>query len=325
MKLLGNKFFLFGTVFFLLVSIPLTLFLVKRQQDTRSQAAGETAILSLSPGSLDAEPGESFKLTVNLNPGDHLVNIVRFRLIYDSAKFDVTQNGIQKLSNGNFNETEKLIEPNSISYRVTLNSNDPTKALQGNGTTTPIAEITFVVKDGATSDSIRFDPDQSQTYAYTIDGGEDFNSKLAGATPSQITIAAAPTATPTPGGATPTPTPTSPAATATPTPAAATATPTRTPTPTSPAGATATPTSAPGATATPTTAAGTGATATPTRTPTPVASASTGATATPTSTQIAQASSPTPTLAPAGDIKTTFMIMFVILFLIAGGIFLLAL
>jgi len=313
MKLLANKFFLFSTVLVLLVSIPLTLFLVKRQQDTRSRAAGETATISLSPGSLDAEPGSSFDLTVNLNPGNHQVHIVRFRVIYDSAKFDVTQDSITKLADNNFNETEKLIEPNSISYKVTLNSSDPTRALQGNAA--PIARIRFVVKDGASgSDSIRFDPDQNQTYVYTIDGGQDFNSKLAGTSPSSITIAATPTATPTPGNnptATPSPIP----PTSTPTPRPATPTPSRTPTPTQVAAtATPTPTSVPGATAT------------PTRTPTPTTIVGNiASTPTPTRTQLAIANSPTPTLAPAGDPMTTFAIIFMILFLIAGGIFLLAL
>lgn len=68
----GKRFFLLGIVIILLAAIPLTLYLVQKQQETRSQAARSTT-LSFAPASSQASPiqknvGDAFILDVMLDP-----------------------------------------------------------------------------------------------------------------------------------------------------------------------------------------------------------------------------------------------------------------
>lgn len=278
MKVLTNKFFIFGTLFFLLVTIPVTLYFVKKTQEQRSSALASSS-LSFSPSSITKNVGDEFTLDVVVDPGENLASSFRLNILYDASKFrfegitkdnkfPVVTEGPTKSENGSVG---------SVVYTFGI-GNDITQALQDPMT---IATIRFTVLDGESGSSqISFDP---SSFVLSVKKSQD--------NPGENVLASRNAATITVQGATqPTPTPTT-AVNPSPTPTSAvnpSATPTRTPTPS------ATPTTAVNASPTPTTAVNP--TATPTRTPTPT-STQTGSnpTATPTSTQLAQGPTSTPT------------------------------
>lgn len=256
MKLLANKFFLFGTLFFLLVTIPVTLFFVKQQQDQRSSALA-TSSLSFSPSSLTKNIGEEFTLDIILDPGQNQASNFRLNILYDDTKLDFVS--ITKDNRFPVVAEGPTQNPGSIVYSFGI-GNDITQAVQ---TQTTIAQIKFTAKNATSGPTqVVFDP---SSFVLSVKSSQDEPGEnvLASRNPASITIqdATPPTSTPT-IAANPTATPT--------TAPAATATPTRTPTPTTPV--------------TPT--------ATPTRTPTPTQAASAS---NPTATPVILAQAPTAT------------------------------
>lgn len=87
MKLLKNKYFILGNLFLILLAIPLTLFLVNRQQQTRSQAEAST-VISLLPSSTTVNVGDDVALEVQVNPGTNVVGVVHVKITYDPSKLE---------------------------------------------------------------------------------------------------------------------------------------------------------------------------------------------------------------------------------------------
>lgn len=238
-----KKIFAIIILLLILASIPIGVYLVKRQQEIRLRAAPAT-VLSLTPATGEYDVDETFTINVSVDTGENLIVSADIILNYDPLilkGLSVTRGSflenIQEIQNIIDNDTGKII------YSIyTANEN----AKQGTGT---LASISFEGKAAGTS-SVVFD---SQCAVY---GLGEYQDVLVDTVPGSYTIAAAaPTATPTPI--------TSPTETPTPTPGGETPTESPTPTPTGGVGgpeATATPTSTP----TPTTAAGTTSTPTPT-------------------------------------------------------------
>lgn len=220
----------------ILVSIPLTIYLVKRQQELRLKAAPAT-VLSVSPATVEKTVGDIFNINIQIDTGDNQVVGADLYLSFNSLVLEaltITPGGFfdspQELTKNIDNQTGKIV--------YSLGSFTPK---QGLGI---LASISFKAKSEGTS-SLAFD---SGTSVAGIGETEALQNTI----PGSITVVVA-EATPTP---TPTPTPTSPPGTPT-------------PTPTSPPGTTPTPTSEP----TPTPTSGTGGpgpTSTPTPTPTTV-------------------------------------------------------
>lgn len=87
----AKKFFLIGFILILLTAIPLTLFLLQKQQETRSKAAPSTT-LSFTPTSSPSAPiqkniNDTTDLHVVMNPGTNLVTYIKLIMTYDSTKF----------------------------------------------------------------------------------------------------------------------------------------------------------------------------------------------------------------------------------------------
>lgn len=90
MKSGGKKFFLIGVLVLLVVTIPLTLYFVKQQQDLRSSAA-PSSNLSLVPSKNSVSVGEIFTVDIILDPGNNIPSFVKFALQYDPQKLAVSQ------------------------------------------------------------------------------------------------------------------------------------------------------------------------------------------------------------------------------------------
>lgn len=246
-----SKILLLGFIFVLLVAIPLTVYILQKQQEVRSRAAAATKLYFSQPSqttppltTLQKSAGETFDLDIIVDPGtnQNQVSFIKLNIIYDGSRLDVVDSKLD------VNETAFPAILEAPSYTsgnasVTISVGaDPAKVIT---TVIKVATITFKVK-AVTADpriSIAFTGSQVLSIASSDQPSENV---LANSIPLSLTIVPA-------AAVTPTPTPTrSPVAPTTPTP---------TPT-TRPAGAPAAPTATPSATVAPTIVV-----ATPTATP----------------------------------------------------------
>lgn len=90
-----KKIFLFGFIVVLLVSIPLTIFLLQNQQETRSRATAATTI-SFVPSSIPktVAVGDTFSLDIQLDPGNNLVMFAKIFITYDPTKLATSSSTI---------------------------------------------------------------------------------------------------------------------------------------------------------------------------------------------------------------------------------------
>jgi len=201
MKILTNKYFIFGNLFLLLISIPVTLFFIKKQQDLRSKAA-PTSKLFFSPESPNTSSQcSSFTIDAMLDPGSNIVSIVDFYIKYDPTKLDV----LEIKESASF---PVVVRPTSITsgeanMSVSVGS-DVTKAVQ---TVSKVATITFRPKT-AGSAQIQFDSERSRVFSLAP-SDEPTEDVLSLVNPANVNIGSGACATepqPSPtGGATITP------------------------------------------------------------------------------------------------------------------------
>ncbi|MBI4091903.1 MAG: hypothetical protein HY427_01715 [Candidatus Levybacteria bacterium] len=245
MKILTNKYFILGNLLLLLISIPLTLFFIARQQELRGRAAPSSRLFFSPENPSSSTQCQSFNVDIMVDPGSNIVSIVDFYLKYDPTKLDVLQ----------IKESDKfptVVRPISVSsgesnMSVSVGA-DVTRAVQ---IVAKVATVTFRPK-AAGAAQIQFDQDRSRVFSLSP-GDEPTENVLFQVSPANVTIGSGACAD---GGASPTPTvaPTT-APTATPTASlspAPTATVSATPTPTSTPSSQLTPTSTPSGQVTPT-------------------------------------------------------------------------
>ncbi len=98
MPFLNKKKLLLGLAFFslLIVSIPLTISLFNKPQETRSRASGSTT-LSFNPTSSAGSPiqknvGDDVSIDLMVNPGSNLVTFLRLQITFDSTKLQLASN-----------------------------------------------------------------------------------------------------------------------------------------------------------------------------------------------------------------------------------------
>ncbi|MBU3978891.1 hypothetical protein KKE68_04285, partial [Patescibacteria group bacterium] len=209
------------------IGAPLTLFILNKQQETRSRANVSTS-LSFFPNSTINAPiqkniGDPVSIDIMVNPGLNLISFVRFQIKYDPSKL--------ALANINAFVPNTTAFPNTIEGPITTNDtlaasvsigSDPTKVIQ---TTTKLGTLNFkaIGTTGDTPTQITYTA-LTQTLS-TESNDQASENSLSTTTPAIIAIIS-PTPTPQPTN-TPTPTP-RPTSTPTPRP---TSTPTPTPTP----------------------------------------------------------------------------------------------
>lgn len=249
----GKKILLLGFIFVLLAAIPLTVYILQKQQELRSRAAPATKLYFTEVGkttppltALQKNVGNTFDLDIVVDPGtnQNQVSFIKLNITYNGAWLDVVDS---KLVINEVAFPARLEGPSYTSGNTSVTVSvgpDPAKVIK---TITKVGTITFRTRSG-TGDpkiTITFTGSQVLSIASTDEPSENV---LANPIPLELTIVPS-TATPTPG----------PTATPTPRPSAA---PTVTPAAGAPAaGAPAAPTATPSATVAPTIA------VTPTATP----------------------------------------------------------
>ena len=144
MKLNGKKLFLIGFIFILLVGIPVTIYFLQKQQETRTRAQKSTN-LTFAPESTASSPikkkiGDSIPLDIMVNPGSNLVSFVKLEISYDQDKL-ATAAGAFTPNTAAFPTVLEgpIYTPGKIAVTLSVGP-DPTKAIQS---VTKVGTITF--------------------------------------------------------------------------------------------------------------------------------------------------------------------------------------
>lgn len=180
---------------FLLLAIPISVFVVMKNQELRKKASPATS-LSITPTTLAKTVGEEFTLEVKMNTAENQIVAVDLKIIFDATKLE----GVW-IRNGS-------MFPNILSSGV-VGSGTASIALGAPNTTTPVTGTGTVatlrlkaIAATTTPVTVRFGSD---TFVGALNEGS--TNALQTSVPATITIGGGAT-TPTPTSLTPTLTPT---------------------------------------------------------------------------------------------------------------------
>ncbi len=162
-----------------LLAVPVTVFVVGQNSDSRKKAA-PASTLAFSPASTTINVGEKFTLAVKLDTADNQVGLVQLRIVYDPAYLeaeDVTNDAFAPSI-----KVSKKIDPNGKAS-ITVGAKDTTHPINGSGT---IATITMkAIRESATPILVKFTP-SPDTMANAL--GETAEDIIIGRSPASITI-----------------------------------------------------------------------------------------------------------------------------------------
>jgi PKD repeat protein len=201
MKTSPKNLIIIGILAVLLITIPLTLFFVKQQQDLRSKAA-PSSTLSMTTAQASLPVGQTFSVDVMLDPGNNIPSFVKFSITFDPKKLELTQ-----ITPDTQNITSTLAGPVIASNSATIDLGI-SKALTGYDPTATfnqpfkVATIKFLAKEkteAPTQVTFNF-PGQTEVYSLSSSDSPGENV-LQNATPIMLTILdggsnPSPTATP---------------------------------------------------------------------------------------------------------------------------------
>lgn len=183
MNILKNKYFLLGNLAFLLLVIPLALFLLKNQTKTRGSAA-PTTTLSFNPTTINTDQcTTTSQANLILNPGQNVVSTVDLTLKWDKSKFDITFN-----TGPSFPQILKGPDQLSDGLHITLNIGaDVTKAIVATATLGTITIKPISPTSGNTP--LTIDPVATKVYSLAqSDGATENVYNASGSNPLLVTI-----------------------------------------------------------------------------------------------------------------------------------------
>ncbi len=122
----AKKFFIIGFILVILAAIPLTLYLLQKQQETRSHAAAATIISftnSSGQGSTQTAPfpvvvGSNIDLDVQLDPKTNVVAYVKLVMTFDSTKFSTAGAGFMPSNAFSAPLLPVLYEPGKVTVEL---------------------------------------------------------------------------------------------------------------------------------------------------------------------------------------------------------------
>ena len=199
--LTAKKLLILGFVFILLVAIPLTVYFVQQQQQTKTQAAPATKLF-FSPLTQTKNVNDDVTLDISIDPGANQVSFVKLDLSYDATK--LATNSAGTTCNQALCPTDDfpvilegpIYAPGTVSITLSIGPN-PTKVIQA---VKKVVTLKFKAVSTTTSDgtAITFGPQtQVLSLASTDQVGE--NVLLPNSTPAKVIInQGTSTTTPTP-------------------------------------------------------------------------------------------------------------------------------
>lgn len=208
----GKKILLFGFIAVLLIGIPVTIYLVQRQQETRTQAAKSTTVAFTPPSSATApiqkSVGDSIPLEIMVDPGTNLVGFIKFEIQYDPEKIATASANAFAPNTAVFPSVLEgpVYTPGKIAVTLSVGP-DPTKVIQ---TKAKAATVIFKAISNTPPGTPTLVSYGATTQVLSIGSNDQASENvLSSATPAYIAIGAA-TLTPTVPVPTALPTPTVP-------------------------------------------------------------------------------------------------------------------
>ncbi len=130
----GKKLLLIGVLVIILLAIPLTIYIIQKQQETKSHATASTT-LAFSPASGTKNVNDTVDFNINVNPGSNLVSFISLDITYDPTKFEAI--GSNALTIDKTVLPIVLQGPVYTAGRIRVNlstGNDPTSAIKAPAT-----------------------------------------------------------------------------------------------------------------------------------------------------------------------------------------------
>ncbi len=166
---------------FLLITLPVSFFVVKQQQDIRQKAAPATT-MSFTPSEKTVSIGETFSLDITINTGENNIIATSMHIIFDSAKLEA-QSIINSPQFPNILSSADTSQPGKASIAVGTAS--ISKPFKGTGI---VGTIRFRVLQGSnTPIRVSFGP---ETFVGSL--GEGSRNALIGTSPATIIISSNP-------------------------------------------------------------------------------------------------------------------------------------
>src|SRR5882724_3177327 len=197
----GKRLFLLGFVVLLLVGIPVSVYLLQRQQEIRSRAEKATN-LTFNPVSSSASPisksvGDSIPLDVMVDPGTNLVSFVKLEIQYDPDKIATASSNAFQVNSAVFPSVLEgpIYTPGKIAVTLSVGP-DPTKAIQSQ---VKAATFTFKALTNTAAGTPTLITYTANAQALSIGSNDQASENvLASTTPATIVIGGASATSPTP-------------------------------------------------------------------------------------------------------------------------------
>lgn len=181
-----KKLLLLGFLFVVLLVIPLTIYLVQQQQETRSHAEASTT-LSFNPPDATAQFGSKVSFDVMISPGTNRVSAVKLILKYDSTKLTASPSSFTLNPESGLHIQEgPIVDKDTLSVSLNIGTSTTAPII----TDTKIGTVTFDVTGSSTLPTeVSFD---SASQVSSLDGaaqGQSYeNVLLPNSSPATITI-----------------------------------------------------------------------------------------------------------------------------------------
>jgi len=174
-----KKVFLYISIGIIAIGIPITIFLVGKNQDIRKRAAPATT-LAFSPATTTAKAGDEFDLDVTIDPGQNQITVMQIQAVFDPTK-------LQALSFKNGPLTPSILISQKLDTAGTALIKVGAESTTNPITTTGTVAVLHMkaLASSVTPISVRFSPDPD-TYVSAL--GEDGHNALVGTSPASITI-----------------------------------------------------------------------------------------------------------------------------------------
>lgn len=193
-----KKIFLFGFLLVLLLAIPLTVFVVQQQQETRTQADAATILQLCAPEDTNCPPllppfgtrssqtiqkGEEVKVDVKVNTQTNSLTSLNFVVNYDPEFLTLKEEGFEQDAASGFVVIPGSIDTSSegsVSVQMEINAANPTPGISG---VQKLGTLVFVATEATATEEIpdastKVDFDQTLTDARSSDASSEGNEPV---------------------------------------------------------------------------------------------------------------------------------------------------
>ncbi len=201
MRILRNKYFILGNLLLLLITIPVTIFFIKKQTEVRTKAQASTRLFFNPATITKSNTCPNLAVDVMADPGQNLVATVNFFVTFDATKLEL----ISITPSSSFSSVHREASIGSGTGDISVSTGgDTTKSIT---TVTKVATLTFNIKQGAEgATQIKFDDTKTQVFSLNEPADQPFENVLSSTAPADITLNSGVCSDATTGTPTPTPT-----------------------------------------------------------------------------------------------------------------------